>query len=145
MQTGTRSGGGGFEELIEDGRGGGRGSRLERIRDRRCGTCIYRPDSALREELPRLEDEARDPDMPGHFSSWRECHSEPGACCAGFADKHGDRCTPVQMMRRIDEMRRSAAERMEPNNVRGRRAAREGSKGLDAPGTKRVETDEARI
>ena len=65
-----------------------------RIRDRQCATCIYRPDSPLREWLPALEAEIADPAMPGHFRGARACHSADwpatGTICAGFAERHGD-------------------------------------------------------
>ena len=76
-----------------------------RIRDRQCATCIYRPDSPLRRNLPALEDEIADPRMPGHFHKARACHSADwpatDVICAGFAERHGDDCTPVQIVRRL--------------------------------------------
>lgn len=80
-----------------------------RIRADQCATCIYRPDSGLADHLPVLEDAVRDPHMPDHFARARACHSEnwPSAdvICAGFAARHGDRCTPVQIIRRLEAMR----------------------------------------
>ena len=73
-----------------------------RIRDRQCETCIYRPDSLLRDDLPALESEIADPAMPGHFAGWRICHTDGGdTCCAGFAARHGDDCTAIQVVRRL--------------------------------------------
>ena len=61
---------------------------------RQCATCIYRPDSPLRERLPALEAEIADPIMPDHFRGARACHSESwpatDVICAGFAERHGD-------------------------------------------------------
>ena len=45
------------------------------IRPEQCATCIYRPDSPLRDNLPVLEDEIRDPRAPYHFRYARACHS----------------------------------------------------------------------
>lgn len=76
-----------------------------RIRDRQCVTCIYRPGSPLRDRLAILEDEIRDPRMPDHFRGARACHSESwparDVICAGFAERHGDDCTPGQIVRRL--------------------------------------------
>ena len=84
-----------------------------RIRDRQCETCIYRPGSPLRADLPRLEDAIRDPRMPGHFARARACHGERYAqadvICAGFAARHGDDCTPVQIVRRLTAVGRRGA------------------------------------
>ena len=44
------------------------------IRSEQCTTCIYRPDSPLRDNLPVLEDEIRDPRAPYHFVKARACH-----------------------------------------------------------------------
>ena len=72
-----------------------------RIRERQCSTCIYRPDSVL--NLPALEAEIRD--RHGHFHKARACHSADwpatDVICAGFAARHGDDCTPVQIVRRL--------------------------------------------
>ncbi len=71
-----------------------------RIRDRQCATCIYRPGSLL--NLPALEDEIRD--RHGHFAKARACHAvwpATDVVCAGFAARHGDDCTPVQIVRRL--------------------------------------------
>ena len=79
------------------------------IRDRQCETCIYRPDSPLRDNLPALEAEIADPRLPGHFAKARACHSEDwpsgDVLCAGFAARHGDDCTAIQIVRRLEAMR----------------------------------------
>ena len=91
-----------------------------KIRSRQCATCIYRPGQSW--DIEKLERDVADPNMPGHFSGWRVCHhvghmAEPldynpaeeaemrgepgGVCCAGFAARHGDRCTPIQIATRF--------------------------------------------
>ena len=76
-----------------------------RIRDGQCETCIYRPDSPLRERLPVLDAEIRDPAAPYHFARPRACHSEDWpsgeTICSGFAARHGDDCTAVQLVWRL--------------------------------------------
>ena len=42
--------------------------------------------------------------MPGHFAKARACHAvwpATDVICAGFAERHGDGCTPVQIVRRL--------------------------------------------
>ena len=76
------------------------------IRDRQCATCIYRPGSLL--NLPALEAEIADPRMPGHFAKARACHAvwpRTDVICAGFAERHGDDSTPVQLARRLAALR----------------------------------------
>ena len=79
-----------------------------RVRAEQCATCIYRPDSPIRGKLAELEDEIRDPAAPYHFVRARACHSEgwPGTevVCAGFAERHGENCTPVQLVRRLEAL-----------------------------------------
>ena len=91
------------------------GGCVVRIRDRQCETCIYRPYSPLRERLPALEAEIADPRMPGHFRGARACHSADwpatDTICAGFAERHGDDCTPIQIARRLEAMRIAAENR----------------------------------
>ena len=74
-----------------------------RIRDTKCSTCIYRPGSPL--DVAALEDEVRDPIAPWHFRGARACHGEGPAntavLCRGFADRHGDRCTLIQLLLRL--------------------------------------------
>lgn len=53
-----------------------------------CGSCIYRPDSPL--DVKELEAQIADPHMPGHFSSFRQCHHSETACCRGFWNRHKD-------------------------------------------------------
>ena len=84
-----------------------------RIRDRQCATCIYRPGSLL--NLPALEDEIRD--RHGHFAKARACHAvwpATDVVCAGFAARHGDDCTPVQIVRRLAGRSRPAASSTRP-------------------------------
>lgn len=71
------------------------------IRDSQCDTCIYRPDSY--QNLAALENECRDPRAPYHFVRWRACHSDPTeqTACAGFVERHGADCTPVQIHIRL--------------------------------------------
>ena len=78
------------------------------IRAEQCETCIYRPNSSLRDNLPALEAEIADPRMPGHFARARACHSagwpRTDVFCAGFVERHGDDSTPVQLARRLAAM-----------------------------------------
>ena len=73
-----------------------------RIRDSQCETCIYRPDSF--QDLESLETEVRDPIAPFHFDRWRACHEDLShdEVCAGFAARHGNDCTPIQIYRRLE-------------------------------------------
>ena len=77
-----------------------------RIRSEQCATCIYRPGSPLRERLLALENAIRDPRMPGHFARACACHGERYAeadvICAGFAARHGEDCTTVQLVRCLE-------------------------------------------
>ena len=85
-----------------------------KIRAEQCPTCIYRPDSPLAENLPVLEDEIRDPRAPYHFAKARSCHSESwpsrDTICAGFAERHGDDCTAVQLVRRLEALKNHDAQ-----------------------------------
>lgn len=81
--------------------GGPPGGADMRIRSVPCATCIYDESSPLREDLPRLEAAIADPTAPGHFRGWRICHTDGVSCCAGFAERHGDNCTPIQLARRL--------------------------------------------
>ena len=79
-----------------------------RIRAAQCATCIYRSDSPL--NLPALEDEIRD--RHGHYHKARACYAVWPATdmiCAGFAARHGDDCTPVQIVRRLEALTKGAA------------------------------------
>ena len=74
-----------------------------KVRATQCGTCIYRPSSGL--NLTKLEAEAADPAVPGHFARWRACHTsdyqQADIVCAGFYRTHGDNCTPIQIATRL--------------------------------------------
>ena len=84
------------------------------IRSEQCATCIYRPDSPLRDNLPVLEDEIRDPRAPYHFRYARACHSADwpsgSTICAGFAERHGEDCTAVQLVRRLNALAATVGE-----------------------------------
>ena len=94
-----------------------------RIRTEQCATCIYRPDSGLADRLGALEDECRDPNAHYHFMRPRACHSESwpvaDTICAGFAQRHGEDCTAVQVIRRIEAMQAA-----ETSSLKGREAMR---------------------
>ena len=84
---------------IADRRLSGTGARFK-VRRTQCATCIYRP--GLEWDLDKLEREVADTNMAGHFSGWRACHHHRGdVCCAGFAARHGDRCTVIQIATRL--------------------------------------------
>lgn len=70
-----------------------------RVQNKSCATCIYRKDSALAEDLPRLEAEVKD--QYGHFNGFRICHHSADACCRGFFNKHKQNCTPLQISERL--------------------------------------------
>lgn len=69
-----------------------------RVRERMCGTCIYRPDSPL--DLAKLEGEVRD---GFGFTSHRICHSNPvDTCCRGFWNAHKDEFQLGQVAQRLN-------------------------------------------
>ena len=85
--------------------GSSAGPKGLKVRTTQCATCIYRPDSALASSLDALEAEAADPAMPGHFALWRACHTTrydtADVVCAGFYERHRDRCTLLQLASRL--------------------------------------------
>jgi hypothetical protein len=73
-----------------------------KISARLCDTCIYRPDSPL--SLAKLENDVRDPFMPGFFRGHRVCHHSPARmplCCRGFWEAHKDAFTLGQIAQRM--------------------------------------------
>ena len=76
-----------------------------KVRATQCATCIYRPESEFAANLEALEAEAADPAMPDHFARWRACHTtrydDADVVCAGFYERHRDRCTLLQLASRL--------------------------------------------
>lgn len=67
-----------------------------KVQDKLCETCIYKKNSPLRTELPRLEAEVVVKD--GH----RICHHSNDVCCRGFWNKHKDNFRVGQVAQRLD-------------------------------------------
>jgi hypothetical protein len=70
------------------------------VQSKACSTCIYRKDSPLANDLPRLEREAGR-DRYGFFSGFRICHQSKEACCRGFWSRHKDKSAVCQIAQRL--------------------------------------------
>ena len=70
-----------------------------KVQSRPCATCIYRLESPL--DLAKLEAAITDPNMPGHFISYRICHHSDDVCCAGFWARHADAFNLGQLAQRV--------------------------------------------
>jgi hypothetical protein len=68
-----------------------------------CRTCIYRKGAPL--DLSALEDQIRDPRMPGFFEGYRVCHHSTRAVCAGFWARHKESFTLGQLALRLGLVR----------------------------------------
>lgn len=71
------------------------------VQRKRCGTCIYNPNSPL--DLESLENQVKD--EHGFFSGHRQCHhssDDNPACCRGFWDKHKDHFQAGQLAQRLN-------------------------------------------
>ena len=62
-------------------------------------TCIFRANSPF--DLGKLLAECAD--GHGGYARWRACHEHVSAdtVCAGFAERHGAECTPIQLATRM--------------------------------------------
>lgn len=71
------------------------------VQRRMCGTCIYRPDSAL--DITELERQVRAKRGAG-FEKHRACHhvSKGGVCCRGFWEAHKDEFPAGQIAQRLN-------------------------------------------
>ena len=70
-----------------------------RVRREQCDTCIFRANSPF--DLAKLLAECG----PAHgtYAKWRACHShaDGDTVCAGFAERHGADCEPIQLASRL--------------------------------------------
>jgi len=72
------------------------------VQRKACRTCIFTdpvwPPGFLEAKL----DDIRDPQMPGFFTGWRQCHHSKRAVCAGFWARYKDHFTMGQLAQRLD-------------------------------------------
>jgi hypothetical protein len=74
-----------------------------RVQRTPCRSCIYRKDCSL--DVAALEDQIRDPRMPGFFAGYRVCHHSEDAVCAGFWSRHKWAFTLGQLALRLGWVR----------------------------------------
>jgi len=72
------------------------------VQRKTCATCIFTDPVWRTGFLKAKLDEIRDPNMPGFFTGWRQCHHSKRAVCAGFWARYKDHFTMGQLAQRLD-------------------------------------------
>jgi hypothetical protein len=72
------------------------------VQARQYDTCIYGRNSASSLSVKQLENEIKDPYVPGFFSGHRICHHSEKAVCRGFWNRHKNDFALGQIAQRLE-------------------------------------------